>query len=310
MAAKPEVRCYFHAGTGTWQYLVFDPSSLEACIIDPVLDFDITSSKLGTETADELIFRINELGVIVTRIMETHAHADHLTASRYIQQKLAQDGHVPPDICIGKRIKEVQSTFAQKYGINPTELENVFDHLFDDDEHFKIGKVNCSVLYLPGHTPDHIGYMIGDNVFTGDSIFNPDVGSARCDFPNGSATDLYRSMSKLLSLPGHIRLYTGHDYPPETRTATESGQKQMAFTTVEQQNESNKHVKRGTPEASFVKWRSERDATLGEPRLLHRALQINIRAGRLPPPSKNGDRLLNIPIKEDKVLFDLMDSKL
>ncbi|RDW82475.1 hypothetical protein BP6252_03587 [Coleophoma cylindrospora] len=305
--AAPQILTKFHAGTGTWQYIVADASSSQAIIIDSVLDFDPSSRKVSSTNADELLTLVHDHGLQVVAILETHAHADHLTAARYLQQKLSQT-QPRPAIGIGKRITQVQRTFAKKYGVDEGELEDVFDRLWDDDEEFAVGDLVARVLYLPGHTPDHVGYMIGSNVFTGDSIFNPDVGSARADFPGGSATDLYKSTQLLLSLPGHYRLYTGHDYPPSEReTGSESGEKWKAYSTVEEQNRENKHLKKGTVEADFIKWRAERDAGLGEPKLLHQALQFNIRAGRLPLGTTGGDRLVHLPLRVDDELRDLMD---
>ncbi len=178
-----------------------------------------------------------------------------------------------------------------------SELHQAFDHTFNDDEKFKIGSVDAKVIHLPGHTPDHIGYMIGSNVFTGELIFNADVGSARCDFPGGSATTLYKSMQKLLSLPPHYKLYTGHGYPPETRKVADGGSKEIPYTTVEKQRAENKHVREGTEKDDSVKWRWERDGSLSEPRLIHQALQVNIRGGRLLQPDSNGIQILHVPLK-------------
>ncbi|PVH73404.1 putative metallo-beta-lactamase domain protein [Cadophora sp. DSE1049] len=304
---NPEIYSSFEPVTATWQYIVVDPETREAAIIDSVLDFDPAASRLSTKSADALLSTVTQHGLKPEFIMETHAHADHLTAARYLQQKLVELGHPKPKISIGKRITQVQATFASKYCINKDELENAFDQLWDDNQKFKIGHLDCEVLHLPGHTPDHVGYRIEQNVFTGDSIFNPDVGSARADFPGGSATDLYKSARTLLDLPEHYRLYTGHDYPPSEREANEKGEKFRPFTTVEEQNRENKHVKSGVEEETFVKWRKERDAMLGEPRLLHQALQFNIRGGRLPNKSKEGDRLLYVPLKVDDELSTIME---
>jgi glyoxylase-like metal-dependent hydrolase (beta-lactamase superfamily II) len=303
---KPDVYTCFEPVTGTWQYLIADPQSHEAVIIDSVLDIDPGSNRISTESADKLLELVSKHSLLVSKIMETHAHADHLTAATYLQGQLVKLGQKRPDICIGKRIKVVQSTFCTKYGVSQAELGNVFDKLFDDNEEFSVGQIPAKVLYLPGHTPDHVGYIIGENVFTGDSIFNPDVGSARADFPGGSATDLYHSTQVLLSLPPNYRLYVGHDYPPESRSPAETGEKIKAYTTVAEQKEQNKHVKAGISEAEFVKFRSERDAQLGEPRLLHQAMQFNIRAGHLPPPTASGDRLLHVPLKASKEVFTTM----
>lgn len=303
----PEIYTFFEPVTATWQYIVADPTTREAVIIDSVLDFDPAASRLSTKPADVLLSTVIQHGLKPIFIMETHAHADHLTAARYLQQKLVGLGQPKPKISIGKRITQVQATFASKYGINKNELADVFDQLWDDNQKFKIGHLNCEVLHLPGHTPDHVGYRIENNVFTGDSIFNPDVGTARADFPGGSATHLYKSARTLLDLPGHYRLYTGHDYPPLEREANDKGEKFLPYTTVGEQNRENKHVKSGVEEETFVKWRKERDGTLGEPRLLHQALQFNIRGGRLPSKSKEGDRLLHVPLKVDDELSTIME---
>jgi glyoxylase-like metal-dependent hydrolase (beta-lactamase superfamily II) len=180
-----------------------------------------------------------------------------------------------------------------------TDLEQAFDYLFDDNEKFTIGNITAQVLHLPGHTPDHSGYMIGNNVFTGDSIFNPDVGSARCDFPNGDANALYNTIHMLLALPRHYKLYTGHDYPPAA-----SGRAPLPFVTVAEQLEGNKHVKKGTQERDFVDWRRERDSSLKEPRLLHQALQVNIRGGRLPSSPDGSQRtFLQVPFQIPQALL-------
>jgi len=297
MSRTPEIHPCFEPKTSTWQYIVADQQTRKAVIIDSVLDFDPASNSLSTETADSLLSFVDEHKYLVTRILETHVHADHLTASRYLQRQLVQRGQPRADVCIGKRIQIVQSTLAARYGVDSSDLESAFDYLFDDDEHFSIGDINAYVLHLPGHTPDHIGYVIGGSVFTGDSIFNPDVGSARCDFPGGSAYALYGSMKKLLSLPPDYRLYTGHDYPPEARVSSEDGEKWKAYTTVEQQNTTNKHVRNGVSEEEFVKWRTDRDVTLSEPRLLHQSLQVNIRGGHLPQRTAEGYRFLSVPLK-------------
>ncbi|KAK0105456.1 hypothetical protein ONS95_004176 [Cadophora gregata] len=302
----PEIYISFEPVTATLQYIVADPKTGEAAIIDSVLDFDPATNRLSTNSADALLSTVVHNGLKPTFIMETHAHADHLTAARYLQQKLVELGHPKPKISAGKRITQVQATFASRYGISKDELENIFDQLWDDNQKFKIGLLDCEVLHLPGHTPDHVGYRIEQYVFTGDSIFNPDVGSARADFSGGSATQLYKSARILLDLPDHYRLYTGHDYPPSDREVNENGERFRAFSTVGEQRRENKHVKSGVDEETFVKWRRERDATLGEPKLLHQALQFNIRGGRLPKMSERGDRLLLVPLKVDSELLKIM----
>nr|XP_001402083.2 metallo-beta-lactamase superfamily protein [Aspergillus niger CBS 513.88] len=301
---EPIIHPIFEKQTSTWQYIVACPETHEAVIIDPVLDFDPSQLTVTTTSADALLDFAASKGYHITRILETHAHADHLTAAHYIQTKL----HQQLPICTGHRIRQVQATFAQRYNIPPNDIDTAFDHLFQDDETFQIGRITARVLHLPGHTPDHSGYMIGTNVFTGDSIFNPDVGSARCDFPHGDARALYQTMRKLLALPEHVKLYTGHDYPPAVEggaaTTTTSVREPKAFVTVKDQKERNKHVKEGTGEEEFVKWRQERDAGLGEPRLLHPSLQVNVRGGRMPWVDTGNRRraFLWMPVKVPETL--------
>ncbi|CAG5152762.1 uncharacterized protein ALTATR162_LOCUS2902 [Alternaria atra] len=292
MGEEPVVHSLFEEKTGTWQYVVAHPSTKKAVIIDPVLDYDANTQMINTHTADSLLATISESGYHVERILETHAHADHLTAASYLQQCLySQQGFKPP-ICIGKRIREVQDRFATRYGIATVEYESAFDHLFEDDETFEIGRLTVQVMHLPGHTPDHIGYQVGGNVFCGDSIFHADIGTARCDFPGGSAKNLYTSAQKLLKLPEDMRIWTGHDYPacPQRCEA-------VPWMTVRDHKEKNKHLANDVKEADFLTLRKERDASLAAPKLLHPSLQINIRAGRLPQPTLGGQRLMHLPIK-------------
>ncbi|KIX92298.1 uncharacterized protein Z520_12044 [Fonsecaea multimorphosa CBS 102226] len=311
---EPEVHAVFEPVTGTWQYIVADAHTKDAVIIDSVLDYDKDTGKVSTRSADEILDLVAQRGYTVTRILETHAHADHLTASRYLQDVLAERQRQqsstarPPQVCIGQRIAQVQETMSRIYNVASAELVDAFDHTFSDNETFAIGSLEARAIHLPGHTPDHLGYVVGSAVFTGDSIFNPDVGSARCDFPGGSAADLFRSMQTLLALPGHFRLYTGHDYPPDGRDVALDGNgrnvvvvaaggnsKAVPFTTVDTQARENKHVKRGTLMDDFVKWRSERDSGLAEPKLLAQAMQVNIRGGRLPATSSDGFKLTDVP---------------
>ncbi|TDZ29636.1 Glyoxylase B2 [Colletotrichum spinosum] len=230
-------------------------------------------------------------GYHVQRILETHAHADHLTAASYLQARLSGTQTTKPAIGIGKRIGQVQTLFGHRYGVAQHEREGVFDKLFEDDEAFSIGNIQAIAIHLPGHTPDHLGYMTGDNVFCGDSLFHVDIGTARCDFPGGSASNLYRSGRRLLSLPGHVKIWTGHDYPPDGRTDP------VPWTTVQDHRAHNKHLKDGIAEDEFVALRKARDANLGEPRLLHQSLQTNIRGGQLPEPTASGHRMLRVPLK-------------
>jgi glyoxylase-like metal-dependent hydrolase (beta-lactamase superfamily II) len=308
---EPIIHHLFHPGTGTWQFVVADPVTKSAVIIDPVLDFDPATATISTPSADKLLSLIHEQGYTVERLLETHAHADHLTASGYLQARLAERQNSRPATGIGKRITQVQETFAPRYGIPLEEYHNVFDHLFEDDEVFTIGNIEAKAMHLPGHTPDHMGYLIGGmttesvdgllltaltssgNLFCGDSLFNADVGSARCDFPGGNANDLYGSVRKVLALPGHYKLWTGHDYPP----GGEGRKDPLPYQTVEEQRERNKHLRDGVAEEEFVAWRRERDGGLGQPRLIHYALQVNVRGGRLPKPSSAGDQMFRMPLK-------------
>lgn len=303
MSSKPEITTCYEPKSGTWQYIVADPGTKQAVIIDTVLDFDPATNKISTESADQLLGLVASHGYTIDRLLETHVHADHLTASAYLQKKLGEVQPRRPRICIGSRIKDVQSRFAARYGIDSSELSAAFDQTFGDHEDFSIGNLQARVLHLPGHTPDHIGYMIGENVFTGDSIFNPDVGSARCDFPGGSASALFKSMSELLALPSRYRLYTGHDYPPDSRKSNEEGAKAKPFTTVGEQRKENKHVKDGTVEEDFIKWRSDRDSGLAEPKIIHQALQFNIRAGHLPTAGSEGFMFFKVPLKVSEASF-------
>ncbi|BDD61145.1 hypothetical protein MPDQ_007826 [Monascus purpureus] len=291
VAGKPVVHDAFESQTGTWQYVVADPSTSAAVIIDPVLDYDPATQVVATHSADSLLALVKEKGYRVDMILETHAHADHLTSSSYLQSRLAQEQGQKPAIGIGKRIGQVQKVFGQRYGIPAEEYVGVFDKLFDDEEVFDVGTIRATAMHLPGHTPDHLGYRIGDNVFCGDSLFHPDIGTARCDFPGGSARDLFISGRKLLSLPGHVKIWTGHDYPPDGRDAP------VPWMTVQDHRILNKFLKDNVGEEEFVALRKERDSQLGEPRLLHQSLQVNIRAGRLPKPTEGGFRFLHLPLK-------------
>jgi glyoxylase-like metal-dependent hydrolase (beta-lactamase superfamily II) len=287
----------FESVTGTFQYIVADPLSKDAAILDPVLDFDLVLSKVSTDSADRVLETVREHGYTVTHVLETHAHADHLTASHYIQQTLSKSCQNPPLIAIGERIKQVQKTFAPVYGIPAAELSTAFDKLFADDEEFAIGALKATAIHLPGHTPDSMGYVVGANVFVGDSLFNPDVGSARCDFPGGSAAALYGSIRRLLGMPAEVRLYTGHDYPP-------AGRGPEPFYVVRDQRETNKHGVLG--EKEFVEWRSQRDSGLGDPRLLHQALQVNIRGGRLPVRNETGTSFFKVPVKGSEAALGML----
>ncbi|EXF72930.1 metallo-beta-lactamase superfamily protein [Colletotrichum fioriniae PJ7] len=288
---QPVIHDVFESRTGTWQYIVADPATKAAVIIDPVLDYDRTTQLITTSSADELLRLVKEKGYRVLRVLETHAHADHLTAASYLQKRIAEEHGNKPQIGIGRRIGQVQDLFGQRYDVPSQERHGVFDKLFDDDETFSIGNLSATAIHLPGHTPDHLGYKIGDNVFCGDSLFHVDIGTARCDFPGGSASNLYHSGRRLLSLPDHVKVWTGHDYPPDDREGP------VPWMTVSDHRKLNKHLRDGITEEEFVAQRKERDAKLGEPKLLHQSLQTNIRAGKLPQPTASGHRMLRVPMK-------------
>ncbi|KAH6603721.1 hypothetical protein Trco_008496 [Trichoderma cornu-damae] len=266
-STEPIIHDIFEHDTGTWQYVVADPSTLTAAVIDPVLDCDRTIQSITTRTADSLLALVKEKGYRVDWILETHVHADHLTAASYLQNRLAKEQGYNPSVAIGKRIGQVQRFFGKRYGVPEEQYEVVFDHLMDDGEIFDV-----------------------DNVFCGDSVFHGDIGTARCDFPGGSADSLFSSGRKLLSLPGHVKIWTGHDYPPQGRGSPN------ACMSVHEHRAQNKHLKDGITAEEFISMRNERDAALPAPRMLHQSLQINIRGGRLPTPTEDGHRMLRIPL--------------
>ncbi|KAK0860036.1 hypothetical protein LTS02_008798 [Friedmanniomyces endolithicus] len=273
---EPIVHTIWEPITGTWQYIVSDPSTKQTAMIDTVLDYNKDTGLISTDSADKLLDIVEDNGYIVTYILESHAHADHLSASRYLQWMLPQRQNERPLVCIGEHINQVQATLGQIYDIPESELHK-----------FSTYRDTRRTMF---------GYIIGSNAFTGDSIFNPDLGSARCDFPGGSATALYKSAGKLLSLPGHYRLYTGHDYPPKERRGEHSEPSgAIPYTTVERQSKENKHMKLGTREDEFVKMRNERDSTLSEPKLLRQSMHVNLRGGRLPACSTEGFKIEQIP---------------
>ncbi|KAK4442337.1 beta-lactamase-like protein [Podospora aff. communis PSN243] len=292
---EPDITPVFEPVTGTWQYLIADPSTLTAAIVDPVLDYHPPTRSITTATADALLDLIKSKSYTITWILETHAHADHLTAASYLRKRLAESQPHPPTIGIGSRIPQIQSLFGRRYSLPESEYTPlVFDHLFSDDEVFPISEtLSAKALHLPGHTPDHMGYQIGDNVFCGDSLFNADIGTARCDFPGGDATQLYASARRLLALPENVKIWTGHDYPDGTREP-------QPYMTVAEHRRLNRHVRDGIAEGEFVKMRGERDRGLAAPRLLHQSLQMNVRGGKLPRKTEFGDRLWHLPVKVEK----------
>ena len=286
MNTQPQVSAFFDPPTNTFTYLVRDPSSDACAIIDSVLAFDYSSGRTDTHAADELIAHIREAGLQVQWILETHAHADHLSAAPYLQEQLGGK------IGIGEHIIEVQQIFGKVFNAG-TEFArdgSQFDALFADGDTFSIGNLSVKVLHTPGHTPACLSYLIGDAVFVGDTLFMPDYGTARCDFPGGDSATLYQSVQKLLALPDETRMYLCHDYLPEGRSHY------VHETTVGEQRRRNIHLHEGVSEADFVALRDARDATLSAPKLLIPSVQVNIRAGHLPEPEDNGQVYLKVPV--------------
>lgn len=285
MAAHPDVRGFFDPATHTVTYLVSDPATGQAAIIDPVLDYDAASARTSTGSVDAVMSALREAGLTLAMVLETHAHADHLTAADHLRRS---EG-VP--IGIGERITKVQATFGPLLDAHDVTHDGVvFDRLHTDGDAFPLGDLTVEVIHTPGHTPACVSYRIGDFLFTGDTLFMPDYGTARADFPGGDARTLYRSIQKLLAFPDETRIFVGHDYLP-------AGRNEFRFeTTVGDQRANNIHIGGGTSEEAFVAMREARDATLKAPQLILPALQINIRAGALPPPEPDGRRFLKIPL--------------
>jgi glyoxylase-like metal-dependent hydrolase (beta-lactamase superfamily II) len=283
---QPRVLPFFHAGTSTWSYVVADDDTGAAAIVDPVLDFDAASGRTGTTSAQQLVDAIREHRYDVRWLLETHAHADHLSAAQWLK---TQFPNAP--LAIGEGIRRVQEAFRPVYNLGDDFRADgsQFDHLFVDGERFALGNIQARVIAVPGHTSDSNAYLIGDALFTGDSLFMPDGGTARCDFPGGDAATLYRSINKVLSLPPDTRLYLCHDYQPNGRPV-------RFISTVAEQRQKNIHVRDGISEEEFVAMRRQRDATLDMPVLILPSVQVNMRAGNLPEPESNGRRYLKIPI--------------
>ncbi len=282
---RPFVEAFFDDATGTVSYVVYDEPKGRAAIVDPVLAYEPKSGRTATGPADCLIQFVQKADLTLDWILETHAHADHLSAAQYIKANLGGK------LAIGERIRQVQGVFngLLNLGSDFRQDGSQFDHLFHEDETFLIGRLKGKALYVPGHTPADIAYEIGDAIFVGDTLFMPDVGTARCDFPGGDAHVLYRSIQKLLSLPEQTRLFMCHDYPPASRPAGWE-------TTVGEQRQHNIHVGNNTDEAAFVAMRKERDSGLDMPVLIWPSIQVNIRAGELPPAEGNGISYLKIPV--------------
>ncbi|WP_204244771.1 MBL fold metallo-hydrolase [Parasphingorhabdus marina] len=280
------IRTFFDEATFTASHVVHDPASRLAAIIDPVLDYDPSSGRTSHGSADAVVDHIRNNDLTVDWLLETHAHADHLTAAPYLQEK------VGGKIAIGHLITTVQGVFAKLFntGDDFRHDGSQFDRLFEDGDQFNIGSVPVIALHVPGHTPADLAYVVGDSVFVGDTLFMPDYGTARCDFPGGDAQALYQSVRRILSLPDHTRLFMCHDYMAEGRDyyAWES--------TVAEEREHNIHVHQGVTEKEFVAMRTTRDRTLDMPRLILPSVQVNMRAGFFPEAEDNGTRYLKIPL--------------
>lgn len=287
MANDPQIQAFFDEATHTVSYLVIDPATKQAAAIDPVLDYDHPSGRIHHASADKLLAAAEAAGARIAWVLETHAHADHLSAAPYFKARTGAR------VGIGEHICEVQRIFAPMF--NATDVSgdgSEFDRLFADGERFPLGELQVEVLHTPGHTPACVSYRIGDAVFVGDTLFMPDYGTARVDFPGGSARTLYRSIQRLLALPEATRLFMCHDYKAPGRDS-------YAWeTTVAEQRAHNIHVRAGTGETEFIAMRERRDATLSAPALLLPSIQVNIRAGALPPPEADGRHYLKTPITD------------
>ncbi len=285
---KPFVKAFFDEATNTVSYVVREPEGRACAIIDSVLDFDHASGRTDTRSADAIIDYVESEGLTVEWILESHVHADHLSAAPYIQEKTGGK------IGIGRNITVVQDTFGKVFN-EGTEFQrdgSQFDRLFEEGDSFHVGQMRGDVLHTPGHTPACLTYVIGDAAFVGDTLFMPDFGTARCDFPGGSSSTLYQSIQKILALPDETRIFVGHDYKAP-------GRDEYAWeTTVGEQKALNIHIGQGKSIEDFVQMRDARDATLGMPRLILPSLQVNMRAGQMPPPDDKGDIFLKLPVNK------------
>jgi len=282
---SPTVQPFLDSDSETWSYVVFDAPGGHAAVIDPVLDFDPKSGRTATDGAQRIVDFVRATELTVDWILETHAHADHLSAAPFVRDQ------VGGRLAIGEHIRDVQKIFRGVFNLERSFLPDgsQFDHLFADGDRFRFGSLEGRVLFTPGHTPADLAYLIGDALFVGDTLFMPDVGTARCDFPGGDAGTLYRSIQTLYALPDDTRLFVCHDYPP-------AGRDHEAETTIGAERRGNIHVRDGVSEAEFVAMRNARDAGLAMPRLILPSIQVNIRAGEMPPAEDNGVVYLKLPV--------------
>ncbi len=283
----PEVQGFYDSATSTFTYVVYDRAGGRAAVVDPVLDYEPATARISTASADRVLAFIREQGLTLDWVLETHAHADHLTAAAHLKRATGAK------VAIGRGITHVQERFKALFGLESEFATDgrQFDRLFADGDTFRIGDLTARVLATPGHTDDSLTYVIGDAAFVGDTVFAPETGTARADFPGGDARKLYHSIRRLFDLPDDIRLFLCHDYPPAAREA-------RALSSLNEQKQRNVHVGGGTDEETFVKIRTERDRSLAAPKLLLPALQVNIRAGELPPEDANGIRYLRLPLNQ------------
>ena len=286
-----KIKGFFDEETSTISYVVYDVTSKKCAVIDSVLDFDFSSGTIDYHNAEKIISFIEKMKLDLEWLIETHVHADHLSASPYIQKKLGGK------IGISEKISDIQNIFGKTFNAG-TEFQrdgSQFDRLFKDNDEYKIGSVKCKVINTPGHTPACTAHVIGNSIFVGDTLFMPDLGSARADFPGGDARELYRSIQKILSYPDDTLIFVCHDYPPTSR-------KVEWVTTVGEQKKKNIHVKTSIGEDEFVKVREARDKTLNMPKLIIPSIQVNMRAGNLPPAEDSGDVFIKVPINSMKNL--------
>ena len=283
--SKPDVKAFFDEATFTVSYVVSDPATARAAIIDPVLDFDPTSGRTSTASADQIIAHVSENNLTADWILETHVHADHISGAPYLKENLG--GRT----AIGSGVTAVQETFKGVFNLTDISTDgSQFDQLFSDGDTFSVGEINGRVIATPGHTPACVTYVIGDSAYVGDTLFMPDFGTSRTDFPGGSAAQLYSSIQKILGLPDDTRLFMCHDYKAP-------GRDEYAWeTTVAEQRDSNVHINKQVSKEEFVATREGRDSQLGMPKLLLPAIQVNMRAGQFPGPEDNGIRYLKIPL--------------
>lgn len=282
---RPDVSGFFDPATNTISYIVSDPATGAAAIIDPVLDFTANNARTSTASADRLRAMVRDKRLTLVALLETHAHADHLSAAHYLHEATGAP------IVIGLHIRDVQAVFAPMFDAADVVPDgSVFHRLLADGETMALGELTLTAMHTPGHTPACMTYVIGDAAFVGDTLFMPDYGTARCDFPGGDAATLYRSIQRILTLPGETRIFVGHDYLPAGRSDY------RWETSVAEQRAANIHVHDGISEAEFVAMRTARDATLAAPQLILPSLQVNIRAGAMPPAEANGQRYLRLPL--------------